>query len=881
MPIYHRLLMPIVCLAATLGLLVRSNSELQAQSSFPFVVPGDDASSTVTDFSHLLHKPAGKFGFVEARDGHFYFRNDVSSSEVNRERFRMWGVNLCFGANFPTHEEADKIAPHLAKLGINAVRFHHADGHDAPNGIWGSYDENGVRQLSAEMVDRLDYFLAKLHELGIYADLNMHVSRQLTTREGYPVLEGAPWWAASNKYVMYYDPDVQAELKRFCKEFLNHTNPYRKLRRADDPGIAVVELLNENYFSEQGYSLVDKLPERFRRSLEKKWNQWLTQSYRNHDSLMKAWTKGDRGLGKALVPATDWKSHLDHWVISREANDLPRSFGVTAPKELQNAYALRIAPKATTEHDYQQQLLRQKIRTKQNEPMTLAFWVRADSPRKLKVEMSSLAGGEWRELGLFEELSIGPVWQHVTRVISPKESTTKDEAYLAFSFGNDKTALEFAAISLYEGSPAGKLPAAQSLAKSNISLPGADFPPLAHADMKRFMIDTERAWIRELKTYVRDLGVRVPITASQVNYHAPGIVESELDFADLHNYWHHPMFPTGKDWSATDWTVANQPMEAGPTYSKWPANSLLMRTGWRVDGMPMTLSEWNYPQPSYYSAGCVPMAAMIASLQDWDAVFFFDYEAFMFVEDKDRPFFKNKADNFFSFNGEPAKLTALSVFANLYLRGDLEPLKESLVAPPNKPINGLMAMQKRIGVRSDAKATPDVGLPDESKLQTPNKSIVWNVQKSMEQGTIQLDTDKTIGVWGTIANQSFSLRKNSWDVGTIDRNYGILIATSVDDKPIGLSQRLLLLAATHSENTNMKWNGERTSVGNQWGSGPTNVVAINAKITIPWSKSTAKVTALDGTGKPTISVPAEVLNGTVRFEIGESYKTLWYAIEAE
>jgi hypothetical protein len=53
-----------------------------------------------------------------------------------------------------------------------------------------------------------------------------------------------------------------------------------------------------------------------------------------------------------------------------------------------------------------------------------------------------------------------------------------------------------------------------------------------------------------------------------------------------------------------------------------------MRMGWRVEGKPMTLSEWNYAEPSPYSLGCVPMAAVLLSLQDWDGVFFFDYDAF-------------------------------------------------------------------------------------------------------------------------------------------------------------------------------------------------------------------------------------------------------------
>ena len=45
--------------------------------------------------------PAGRLGPVVARDGHFF---------TGEKRIRFWGVNLCFSACFPTHEQADKLA---------------------------------------------------------------------------------------------------------------------------------------------------------------------------------------------------------------------------------------------------------------------------------------------------------------------------------------------------------------------------------------------------------------------------------------------------------------------------------------------------------------------------------------------------------------------------------------------------------------------------------------------------------------------------------------------------------------------------------------------------------------------------------------------------
>jgi hypothetical protein len=55
------------------------------------------------------------------------------------------------------------------------------------------------------------------------------------------------------------------------------------------------------------------------------------------------------------------------------------------------------------------------------------------------------------------------------------------------------------------------------------------------------MADTEKGFIRELTDYLRkDLGVRVPITASQITYHGAEIVAETCDYADIHAYWEHP-----------------------------------------------------------------------------------------------------------------------------------------------------------------------------------------------------------------------------------------------------------------------------------------------------------------------------------------------------
>ena len=61
---------------------------------------------------------------------------------------RFWATNLCFEACFPTHEQAERVAARLARLGINCVRMHHMDSHSIFKG------SRNKLTLSPEQLDK-------------------------------------------------------------------------------------------------------------------------------------------------------------------------------------------------------------------------------------------------------------------------------------------------------------------------------------------------------------------------------------------------------------------------------------------------------------------------------------------------------------------------------------------------------------------------------------------------------------------------------------------------------------------------------------------------------------------------------------------------------
>ncbi len=203
----------------------------------PFPMEWRGGKSAV-DLSFLLDAPAGKHGFVEARNGHFV---------TGGRRLRFWGVNATAAATAPSKQDAPDVAAFLARFGINCVRFHFLD-QPAPAGILARGDN--TRALDPERMDRLDFFIAELKKWGIYADLNLNVARRYKAGDGvrdYELLGFA-------KALTYFDPRLLELQREYARQLLTHYNPYTKTEYRNEPAVAIVELVNENSIVEAWFS---------------------------------------------------------------------------------------------------------------------------------------------------------------------------------------------------------------------------------------------------------------------------------------------------------------------------------------------------------------------------------------------------------------------------------------------------------------------------------------------------------------------------------------------------------------------------------------------------------------------------------------------------
>lgn len=167
-------------------------------------------------------------------------------------------------------------------------------------------------------------------------------------------------------------------------------------------------------------------------------------------------------------------------------------------------------------------------------------------------------------------------------------------------------------------------------------------------------------------------------------------------------------------------------------------------------------------------------------------------------------------------------------------------------------------------------------LPETNDFATPDDRLRW-ISQPPTQGSLQLNTPASRGVWGTISDANFRLGNIDLQVGVIDPDYGIVLLSSVDGRPLEETDRMVLLVVSRSENQEMGWNAAGDSVGRQWGTGPTEVTSFEVALTLP-SSAPLQCFALDGRGQRTKQAVVEVDDGHANIRVGPKYQTLWFEI---
>jgi len=836
---------------------------------FPFVV-SYDAPDNVTNVSAWIDRPAGRQGFV---------RVDRGRMVTDAGPIRFWGTNFCFAACFPEHEQAERVAARLARLGVNCVRMHHMDSRD----IWGRSPDKLT--IDPEQLDRLDYLIYQLKEHGIYTNINLHVSRTLGPKEGFPAVEGRPRY---DKGVGNFEPRMIEAQKKYARDLLTHVNPYTKNAYTDEPAVAMVEISNEDaLFAVWGWGQLDDLTDPYATTFRKLWNDWLRNKYGTTAELRKAWNVGEWPLGDELLRNVDLSEPPERtWNLERDAQtEVAWSVESDGP---QGARFLRVVVARQGEVAWRPQLSQSGFAVEGDAPYTLTCKLRSDRQRQISLNCM-MSHEPWQRLGFSTSVDVGPEWKdHRFTFVASQDDPNARISVSSLEPGT----YDLAAISLRPGGIVGLEPG-QRLEDSSVPVlrrGRLDLTKAARADFIDFLWDTERDYWLGMHRFLKDeLKVRSLVSGTQLSY-SPVHVQAELDYIDAHAYWNHPVFP-GRAWDSSNWYVRNVALV------NRPGGTLAGLAVRRVAGMAYTVSEYNHPAPNSYAAEGFPMIAAFGAFQAWDGIFPFAY-----CHNSD--FEPRRITSYFDIKGDTSKIAHTPACAALFLRGDAAPAEKTVVAGLSKRrereklhetlsawnltadrfgLDARHALAHGVAVdlgRDDTPEPPALA-DDAAQYVSDTGQLRWDVSEP-GAGYFIADTPRTKLFTGFVRGRTFDLGDVKLAVGPTRLDWATVSLVAVDGPGFAGPGRILVTATGWVQNQDMQLEdlgNDRVTLGRDWGAEPVLCEGVPARIELPVAAARVRVYPLDESGNRRDAIAPEEAAGKAMVRLGPEHKTVWYEVE--
>lgn len=855
---------------------------------FPFVISHDapDNITNVATWSDATeswrHAPAGKYGIIRAENGRFVH---------DKGRFLIWGTNLCGSACFPDKESAEQLAVRLARLGFNCVRMHHMDNTE----IWGGWNAKSKLTIDPTQLDKLDYLIYQLKLRGIYTNLNLHVSRTLDDRDGFPHKDERPQF--DKGLDNFYPPFVESQ-KKFAKDLLTHVNPYTQTAYVDEPAVSMIEINNENSIvSQWTRGRIVTLPEPYQTEFLKQWNEFLCKKYKSTKEVAQAWECFDEPLGKEMLPSG---MESQKWHAETDSE--------TQCKKIQTGETMRFEINAMGRVSWHPQLIAGKLVFEEGKPYTFSIRIKANKPTKLSIQ-ARMSHDPWQNLGFHSLIHVGTEWTDFSICFVPTKSDDNARFDIA---GFSPGVFEFANASLKPGGVFG-LQSGQKLEDGTIPIiarSGSGQPTKAVDDFCEFVFDVERTYWLGMYRFLKDeLKVRQPISGTQLRY-GSSTIQAELDYIDNHAYWNHPDFP-GKPWDQNNWTIRNRALVNHLDTDILP----LLGTA-RIHGKPYTVSEFDSPMPNQYAAEALPILAAFGRFQGWDGCFHFAYS-----HNKGN-FSTKKATSFFDMVGNTVKMAHQPACVAMFRRGDVAEGKELILGgfTPEKELElfkkdrgtqrflfkgiGLdpklclfyrtaldLSNQTTENIPAIHIANPPPKEGDVFRSRRPDhrtKHPEFSYNADLEKDRLFIvSTDNTVLLTGfnPLGTLHVSVRPGikfdftgktrlAWStISLVSVNGNGFEPKKSDEKPI----RVLVTATGLMQNTGMnieRLDGDKITFGNRWGKEPVLCEGIPIKLEFSGAKS-LRCFALDGGGNRQLEVKAD----ENRVELGPQYKTIWYEIE--
>jgi hypothetical protein len=151
------------------------------------------------------------------------------------DEVRFFAVNVSTGNASQSRQSVDYLARKLAKLGVNMVRYH--------SPMWG----DDLSKIDPKKLDDFQYLVSAMRNQGIYTHMSFYFPLWVNVKPGDGI-DGFDTIQNKRPFgLIYFDEKLQAIHRGWMQQVLSAENPYGP-RLADEPALAVVELVNEDSF---------------------------------------------------------------------------------------------------------------------------------------------------------------------------------------------------------------------------------------------------------------------------------------------------------------------------------------------------------------------------------------------------------------------------------------------------------------------------------------------------------------------------------------------------------------------------------------------------------------------------------------------------------
>lgn len=411
-----------------------------------------------------------------------------------------------------------------------------------------------------------------------------------------------------------------------------------------------------------------------------------------------------------------------------------------------------------------------------------------------------------------------------------------------------------------------------------------------------FLIEVQENYYKEMISHLRDIGVKIPITGTNWAINAANRkTQLVTDFDDGHTYWY------GWKWQEKVKEFHNNPMvEAVDTM-------LPALTFSRHVARPFFISEWDEPWPNEWRAESPIYIAAVGALQNWSgfAIHTYSYSSMKGIEITGKEVSSQAIgsvpyrEGVFNTWNDPAKFGLFYHSALLLRRCDVKEANksygikvENMALTPGKiPALSLITEKHKAGLILDSNEKDckdfdndivnNVILPDERVVDIDKGEVLSDtgeLYRSWDKRIGWVDSERTKAIYGFVGSvPCIDLKDVSFEVKT---DFATIAMSSLTDKPIYLSDNILLTTVGRSKNTDMKFNEEH-NIMLEVGRPPILVEVIEAEIRIKTEIETLKVWAVNAEGFFAGVVPSTYENGIFKFKLGGRFASMYYLIQAE